>query len=79
MGTHPYQHLYLCLEVRLLSPVDLEIVVYIQYIINNPSSKDPLLVWPSLVRRGLRIYCQLLPIMYVHPLLRDFILRLNIG
>ena len=27
------------------SHVDLEIAVYIQYIINNPDTKDPLLIW----------------------------------
>ena len=37
------------------SPVDLEIAEYIQYIINSPPTKDPLLVWPRLVLRGLRI------------------------
>ena len=39
--------------------VDLEIAEYILYIINNLPSKDPLLVWPRLVLRGL----QMLPII----------------
>ena len=34
------------------SPVDLEIAEYIQYIINNLPTKDPLLVWPYFA------YCQ---------------------
>ena len=38
-----------------LSPVDLEFVECIQYIVSNPPSKDPLLVFPRLVLCGLRI------------------------
>jgi len=35
------------------SPLDLEIVEYIEYIISNLPSNDPFLVWPRLVLRGL--------------------------
>ena len=61
MGRHPYQ-LFLDIlnkakTTKSTSPslVDLEITEYILYIISNQPSKDPLLVLPRLVFRGLQI------------------------